>query len=222
MPRDAGSLPLAGRQLLKIAAAGDGLSGGVIELGAEVAITLGSGESWVTLGADQLTLDIGLLARRVVLRLFSAEDLAGVGEVFAREAARLGALNTMTDLMLSATELGRALHVMLSGITSGHALAMNRAALFVRDDDAGAYVGSRAIGPSDATEAHRIWEAIEVEEKTIAEMVADHDRDGPRPGFPERVRALRLVAPSSNWSTTVSAGEKGDPPRSQGRQEQHW
>jgi diguanylate cyclase (GGDEF)-like protein len=192
VPRDAGSLPLSARQLLKIAAGGDGLSATAIELGDEVRIELGIGESWVVPGPELLLVDVELIARRVLLRLFSAEDLADVGEAFAREAARLSALHTMTGLMLSATDRGRALHVMLSGITSGHALGMNRAALFVREDD-GSYLGSRAIGPDDADEAHRIWEAIEVEEKTIEAMLSDYDVDDAGDGFPARVRSTRLA-----------------------------
>jgi diguanylate cyclase (GGDEF)-like protein len=194
VPPEPGALPLAARQLLKLAAAGGGLRVASIGVGPEVEIRLGSGASWVTLGAASLGADLGAIARWVLLRLFSAEDLLDLGEGFAGAAARLDALHTMTGLMLSATELGPALHVMLSGVTSGHALGMNRAALFVRDDATGAYLGSRALGPDSAAEAHRIWEAIEVEEKTIAQMLSEHELSAAAGGFPARVRATRLVA----------------------------
>jgi diguanylate cyclase (GGDEF)-like protein len=194
VPPAPGDLPLAARQLLKLAAADDRGFAVSIGVGPEILIRLGGGASWATLGPAQLRADLEVIARGVLLQLFSAGDLVGVGEEFARAAARLEALHTMTGRMLSATALEPALHVMLSGITSGHALGMNRAALFVRDEAPGGYRGSQAIGPDDAAEAHRIWEAIEVEEKTIEQMLSDYDPPAEAAGFPRRVRATRLVA----------------------------
>lgn len=199
---DAGELPLSARQLLKIAASGDGLVAAAIEVGPELRVQLGVGASTLpvrpsvaalSLGPDELRQDVDRIARAAVLGLFSADDLADVAEAFARDAARLAALHTMTGLMLSAPDRERAHFAMLSGITSGHALGMNRAALFVREDD-GVYAGSRAIGPDDDAEAHRIWEAIELEEKTLEAMLSEYAPDAASVGFPARVRATRLVA----------------------------
>jgi diguanylate cyclase (GGDEF)-like protein len=68
----------------------------------------------------------------------------------------------------------QALYILLSGITSGYSLGFNRAALFVWSSERRAFVGSKGIGPYDEADAHRIWEAIEVEDKDIDALIEDY------------------------------------------------
>ena len=187
-------IPLAVRQLLKLVTTSDHFELGHLELGAaETRVELeASGRSHVIAG-EGLVVELDELVRDALLKLFSPADLVSVAEGFATQSARLEALHALTTLMLQSSDLDRALYVMLSGITSGHGLGMNRAALFLRDEENRRYVGSKAIGPHDEEEAHRIWEAIEVEGKTMEHLVDDYTSSNLDGRFQHFVETLSLV-----------------------------
>lgn len=179
LPRDAAEIPLAARQLLKLATFGDHLVIGEIAwcaAGRTPAIVVSGVGSSVRLDAERLDAGLEALAPALLLALHDAPSLLDIAQRFAAESARLEALHALTRLMLRGSDLDRALYVMLTGVTSGHALGFHRAGLFLRDDARGCYVGDKAIGPFDAGEAHRIWEAIEVEGKTFEHLVEDYAR----------------------------------------------
>jgi diguanylate cyclase (GGDEF)-like protein len=94
--------------------------------------------------------------------------------------------------MLQTTNVDHALHIMLSGVTSGYSLGFNRAALFTPQPD-DRYRGSIAIGPWDEAEAHHVWEAMEVGEKTIGDLVAEAD-DHPADSRLQRAVAQQVFA----------------------------
>ncbi len=192
---DTSSFPLALRQLLKLATTSNVVIVRHVELDAPRAhLELASHDRSHRVEAPQLAEELGRVLRGALEALYSASELVGAAEAFASQAARLEALHELTSLMLRSSDLDRALFVMLSGITSGHGLAMNRAALFLRDDARRSYVGAVAIGPSDAAEAHRIWEAIEVEGKTMEHLVEDYATKNVDGRFHEHVRTLELRA----------------------------
>jgi len=107
--------------------------------------------------------------------------------------------------MLEAADVHRAVHAMLTGITSGDCLGFHRAVLFVRDPERGAYVGSQAVGPRDDREAHRIWEQIEVEHKSIDAMIQDYGRHGADATLQLFAQALTLRAGQDEGDEVASA-----------------
>ena len=112
--------------------------------------------------------------------------------------------------MLEASDVHRAVHAMLTGITSGDCLGFHRAVLFVRDGERGAYVGSQAIGPRDAGEAHRIWEQIEVERKSMDAMI-ERLREA------RRGRAAPALRPDADPAPRRRRGRRGGGGRARGR-----
>lgn len=179
LPRDAAAIPLAARQLVKLATLGERVSlGSIVFHGApgHLAIVLSNGMLSARLEGDQLQAKVEALVPPLLLELHDATALVDVAQRFAAESARLSALHALTRLMLRSEDLDRALYVLLTGVTSGHALGFNRAALFLRDEARERYVGDKAIGPFDASEAHRIWEALEVEGKTFEHLLDDYAR----------------------------------------------
>ena len=54
-------------------------------------------------------------------------------------------------------------------------------------------VGSSAIGPFDDDEAHGLWEAIELHDKTLEELIADHMASDTESRFEVFVRTLDLA-----------------------------
>lgn len=158
-------------------------------------ITVSMGERRCVLDPGDLAQDLRTVARIILSSLFEGSDVARVLEGFAFQSSNLATLQRITNHMLEAGthDIDRALYVMLAGITSGYGLAFNRAALFVHDEARKVFIGSKAIGPADEAEAHRIWEAIELEAKTLDRVIedaADEDRVDTR--FQTKVQSIEL------------------------------
>ena len=167
--------PPALRQLLKL-----GLQGGPPALGdirlvdARARVALSTRGRRFEAAGDAIGQDAQALVRHALAALLEPAELAGIADGLAADASKLATVQHVVRAMLEASDADRAVHAMLTGITSGDCLAFHRAVLFVRDREGGAYVGSQAIGPRDAREAHRIWEHIEEERKSIDAIIADH------------------------------------------------
>jgi len=111
--------------------------------------------------------------------------------------------------MLESTDVEKALYVMLSGVTSGYGMGFNRAALFIWDPDRERFVGSKAIGPADEAEAHRIWEAIEFEDKTIEHLIEDYANHHFDTRFQQFVQGIELaVGPDREDEVALAKGDK--------------
>jgi diguanylate cyclase (GGDEF)-like protein len=208
-PREAP--PLALRQLVKLATEGGPLQLGQVRLAeaGPACVTLVARQQAFEAKGDALDADARTLARRALTVLFDADELASMADCFAGETSKLATIQHVVRAMLAATDVHRAVHAMLTGITSGDCLGFHRAVLFVRDRERGGYVGSQAIGPRDDGEAHRIWEQIEVERKSIDAMIEDygrHDADAPLQDF---VQALALRPGASADDEVRSAEQAG-------------
>lgn len=141
-------------------------------------------------------------------------------EAFASRSAKLSALQTLTSHMLRAEDLDQALFAMLSGISSGFGLGFHRVALFQFDDKQGAFVGTRAIGPADEAEAHRIWEEIEFEDKSLDALLSDYAKRNVDARFEQRVQTLAL-APERDRDEVQLALDSPQPHRFRGDQLVH-
>jgi len=180
LPADADALPLGARQLVKLASLGTHLRP------RRVAAAPSGATPRLRVSTDQRNFDVELaeasdvsaLSLRVLAALLDPQQLAAALAGFARQSASLGALHTLTRQMLLAADIDRAQDTMLAGITAGDGLAFHRAALFVYDPERSAFAGSKAIGPADEQEAHRIWEAIELAGASFEQIVSgDAERD---------------------------------------------
>ena len=171
--------PLALRQLAKLALLGGPLTLRalrVVEPGAPASLRFSAGDQTFEARAEAIGTDAHAVARRVLAALLRPEELAAVVDGLALETSKLATIQRVVHAMLEASDVRHAVHAMLTGITSGDCLGFHRAMLFVRDIERGVYVGAQAIGPRDDGEAHRIWEEIEVERKSIDAMMADYEQ----------------------------------------------
>ena len=193
LPAHAGSVPLAARQLVKLATLGGAFRIANIRASSaapEIRVSLGARA--VTFSGPELAGDIKVLCGRIVESVYDAPSLALALARFAADSATLSTLGTLTAQMLRAPNLDHALYAMLSGVTSGFGLGFHRAALFVRDDASAAFAGSKAIGPADEEEAHRIWEEMEYEGKALQQIVLDYATGHVDNRFETFVRSLSL------------------------------
>ena len=206
------AVPLALAQLVKLAA-----EGGRVELGSVLpadpgdppCLALVSGDRMFEARGEAIGPDVRDLARRALTTLFDCAELAATADLFACEASKLATIQHVVHAMLGAADVHRAVHAMLTGITSGDCLGFHRAALFVHDRERGVYVGSQAIGPRDAGEAHRIWEQIEEERKSIDAMIEDYGRHAVDARLQLFVQGLTLRAGSAA-DDEVASLEKAD------------
>ena len=190
LPGEPAALSSSHRQLLKLCLPGGPLRVVSLRAGEEAqpAFILGrDGRATIFSRAD-LDRDLRDLVRQAVADLCPPLELAGLGESFALDLARHETVHQLTGRMLQAVDLEHALYIMLLGITSGYGASFHRAALFTFDGapaaeprsglqlDAavGAFRGRSAVGPSSEEEAHRIWEAIEYEGKTLEQAIDDY------------------------------------------------
>ncbi len=207
LPADLSTAPEAALQLLKLSLGCDRVRIGEVRVGASAAQVVATlGERSCTLTAGELQRDLRSVARHVLSSLFAGSDVARVLEDFAFQTSSLVTLQRITSHMLQTTDLDRALYVMLSGVTAGYGLSFNRAALFVFDDARGVFVGQKAIGPADEQEAHRIWEAIELEEKSLDQMIDDSSEHRVDTRFQQQVEKLETRAmPGDELSAALAA-----------------
>lgn len=196
VPEDPAALPLAVRQLLKLTLLSPSLRLERLTLhanGQPARVVIKGGQRKCELRAEQLSQGLATAARRVLGELLDEEHFARVLQVLAFQSSNLEALRTLTHHLLRASDVDQALYLMLTGITSGEALGFNRVALFLQEPDTGGFVGSKAVGPADAEEAHRVREAIEYEPKTIEQQIEDCTRRSFDTPFQQHVRTLRLT-----------------------------
>lgn len=125
-------------------------------------------------------------------RLLSSAELADIAHEMAGKEVMLGSLQEITRSMLATTDVDRALYAMLSGITAGQGLGFNRAAVFSYDASRRVFVGQKAIGPYDEAEAHRIWEDIERQGKSIGDLIEDYTEQNFDSRFSQFVRTLSI------------------------------
>ena len=190
------TLPLAARQLLKL-----GLFSGQIAVRTRAVAApveqglrvLRSGRQF-TPAASDFDAGISHLARAMLEALLSPGEFSLLTESFAFQTSTLATLRTLTTFMLEADDVDQALYIMLSGLTSGYALGFNRAILFTLDETGQRLDGAKAIGPIDEAEAHRVWEAVELEDKSLEDLIADLANRNFDTRFQQAIQRLSLRA----------------------------
>jgi hypothetical protein len=102
---------------------------------------------------------------------------------------KLSQLYELSDLMLSSLSVDRVLYIILTAVTSGQALGLNRAFLFIVDEDEELLRGKMAVGPRDINEASRIWAELNSRPMTIQEIVEEYEQHPPT----EQNRAINEI-----------------------------
>ncbi|HID55954.1 TPA: GAF domain-containing sensor histidine kinase, partial [Candidatus Poribacteria bacterium] len=92
---------------------------------------------------------------------------------------RLSQLYELSDLMLSSLSVDKVLYIILTAVTSGQALGLNRAFLFIVDEEGRNLKGRMAVGPIDLNEASRIWAELSSRPMSIQEIVEEYERYPP-------------------------------------------
>jgi len=123
-----------------------------------------------------------------------AERLARLEKDNAALVRAVTLLHQVANLTLQALELRPTTYAVLTGVTAGVGLGLNRAMLFLRDeDDPDCLVGWAAVGPADDEEADRVWKSIEADAPDLETLYEAGLRQHGNPGsLDRRVRSTRL------------------------------
>jgi len=99
--------------------------------------------------------------------LLFCEDLS----LLRGRVAQLSVLVEISSILHSTTDLDKVLRVILTGVTSGKGLRFNRAFLMLVDEKKGILEGRMGVGPSDPSDAHRIWSELAREDLPLQELL---------------------------------------------------
>lgn len=101
-------------------------------------------------------------------------------------------LHQLSNLVRSAQELEPTVYALLTAVTAGVGLGMNRAALFLSGED-GMLRGVAGVGPMDREEADRVWRAIEADAPDLETLHEAGLAERAHPGrFDRLVRETRV------------------------------
>jgi len=129
----------------------------------------------------------------------------------ARRVAQLSIIREIGECLQSAMSPERILHTILVGATASMGLRFNRAFLLLVDERHGVLRGRDAIGPADAEEAQRIWSRLSTAEKTLRDLVDDHEPigDGEEPRVLEIARLLSAKLDDKTSFVVAALNAKG-------------
>ncbi len=174
--------------------------------GASLRVRCVSGESEVELREADLAEGEAGQARSLFVALFGASAIFDLCEHFAGGVARLEVLQVLTQHMLASSDVDASLRILLSGLTSGDGLGFNRGAVFIYDEIRSRFVGSRAIGPASAEEAHRIWEALTLEGRTLEHIITGAAQQEETSGLQAQIYGVEVLASGDDEVAKALAG----------------
>ena len=136
----------------------------------------------------------------------------------SRRTEQMRRINKLTEKVATSLDLEKVLHLVLTCVTAGHAIGLNRAFIFLLDEDGKALEGRMAVGPVSAADAHRIWTDLEQKDQSIEELL---DSAVPSPSdrrLTEIVRSLSVpFSPPGDTLVralrTRTSAQVGDAPR---------
>jgi len=92
---------------------------------------------------------------------------------------KLSQLHEISDLMLSNFNEDKVIHIILTAVTAGEGLAINRAFLFIVDDDTSTLRGRMAVGHLNLEEALKSWRAISERGLSLHDIIEAYDKTPP-------------------------------------------
>jgi diguanylate cyclase (GGDEF)-like protein len=187
------TLPRGAAQLCKLSLLSSRLFPGELLVSHETRLALSVHPRSVQLSSE-LEDDLTVVTQRALRELFSLDDLFLALEDFSFQSSTLEVLQRLMQEMLSAKDIDRLCYLMLLGATSGEALGFHRAIFFSFDESTQTLQGSKAIGPSNKAEAHRIWEELEFLDTTIEHLASESSQQSIDVHLQQKIAALSLAA----------------------------
>ncbi|KPK63207.1 MAG: hypothetical protein AMK73_05315 [Planctomycetes bacterium SM23_32] len=125
-----------------------------------------------------------------------------------RQTEQMRLINKLTEKVETSLDLEKVLHLVLTCVTAGHAIGLNRAFIFLLDESAAQLEGRMAVGPVSLQEARRIWQDLDESAESIEQLL---DSAAPSEGDMEltrRVRDLRIPVSHSRDTLVSTLGSR--------------
>jgi len=127
-------------------------------------------------------------------------------------------LHRLANLVRGALELEPTCYAVLTGVTAGVGMGLNRAMIFLEDEsDRSVLLGACAVGPASRKEADRIWRSIEEDAPDLDTLYQAGLRQREHPGLLDRQVRITRVDAQGNSPIALAlrrdapvAGEGGD------------
>ena len=120
-----------------------------------------------------------------------------------RRAVRL--LHQIGNLVRESLELESTCYAVLTGVTAGVGLGLNRALLFFLDEEDRAVLrGVAAVGPADADEADRVWRSIESNAPGLSELYRAGLSQRAHPGPLDRSTKITRISVHSDTPVALA------------------
>jgi len=100
-----------------------------------------------------------------------------------RAERELSILWQVSEALSQATDIDRVLKIILTGVTANQGLGFNRAYLFLTDDSCKRIDGEIAVGPASPEEAGRIWSELEMQDRSLSELLSEYLKQDDESGF---------------------------------------
>jgi len=120
-----------------------------------------------------------------------------------RQTEQMRLINKLTEKVETSLDLAKVLHLVLTCVTAGHAIGLNRAFIFLLDEDRKTLCGRMAVGPVSAADAQRIWADLDQKDHGIADLLDTTAPSASDMSLTELVSTLRI--PLSDHHDTLVA-----------------
>jgi len=88
-----------------------------------------------------------------------------------RQTEQMRLINTLAEKVETSLDLEKVLHLVLTCMTAGHAIGLNRAFIFLIDGEHRRLSGRMAVGPVSPDDAHRIWSDLDQRGVDICDLL---------------------------------------------------
>lgn len=120
-----------------------------------------------------------------------------------RQTEQMRLINKLTEKVETSLDLEKVLHLVLTCVTAGHAIGLNRAFIFLLDDQGRNLEGKMAVGPVSLADARRIWGEMDEKDQSIEDLLESAFLAASDMDLTDRVKGLRVPL-SEHRGTLVS------------------
>ena len=124
-----------------------------------------------------------------------------------RRTEQLALINRLIKAIKGPLDLDKALRVILTCVTAGHALGFNRAFVFLTDSQSERLEGRLAVGPGSQEEATAIWSEISARGETLEDLLESARLGESDHRLTERVRKISVPIEDSGELLTRTIQE---------------
>jgi hypothetical protein len=118
-----------------------------------------------------------------------------------RQTEQMRLIHKLTEKVETTLELEKVLHLVLTCLTAGHAIGLNRAFIFLINEEERCLEGRMAVGPTSPTEAERIWQNLDESTRDIEDLLETVTPSEGDMQLTERLRSF--AAPLSDERDTL-------------------